>query len=219
MDIVLSETEVRVLGCLIEKEIATPDYHPLTLNALTNACNQKSNRSPVVSYEEKTVARGLDGLRAKGLAKLAYTVGSRVPKYKHSFLDQFDVSRREIAVLCELMLRGPQTAGEIRARAERIYEFRDLEEVEEILQGLMEQERPMVIKLPRQAGRKELRYMHLFSGKPQITEEDQAISVEPATLRVRAEDERISRLEDEIAALRRELDALREDFGRFKSQF
>src|SRR5512137_2739269 len=120
MDIVLSDVEARVLGCLIEKEMTTPEYYPLSLNALTAACNQKSNRSPVVAYDETTVAEKLDGLRQKGLAAKMQAPGSRVAKYLHAMLDRFDLSRQELAVLCELMLRGPQTSGELRSRAERL---------------------------------------------------------------------------------------------------
>ncbi len=219
MEITLNEVEARILGCLIEKEITTPDYYPLTLNALTNACNQKSNRNPVVSYDETTVVRGLDDLSEKGLAKRVVAAGSRVPKYQHSFTDKFDLARREVAVLCELMLRGPQTAGEIRTHAGRMYEFKGLEEVDEILKGLMEHEEPMVIKLPRQAGRKEQRYMHLFSGQPEIQETEKTVSLEAAALQVKAENERIAKLEDELAMLRKEFDEMKQAFIEFKSQF
>lgn len=219
MEITLNEIESRVLGCLIEKEITTPDYYPLTLNALTNACNQKSNRNPVVSYDETTVVRGLDDLSEKGLAKKVFAVGSRVQKYQHAFLDKFDLGRREVAVLCELMVRGPQTAGELRTHAGRMYEFKGLEEVDEVLQGLMEHEGPMVIKLPRQAGRKEQRYMHLFSGKPEIQETEQSAPLEAATMQVRAENQRIAKLEEELAMLRKEFDEMKQAFIEFKSQF
>ncbi|MBI5665907.1 MAG: YceH family protein [Nitrospirae bacterium] len=219
MDILLNDIEVRILGCLIEKEITTPDYYPLTLNALTNACNQKSNRHPVVSYEDTTVVRGLDSLREKGLAEKIYKADSRVPKYQHSFPQKFNLSGDYVAVLCELMLRGPQTVGEIRNRADRMYNFEGLQEVEEILNRLMEKAPPLVVKLPRQVGRKEPRFAHLLSGEPEIPEEEPVVSEESATMRVRAENERIAKLEDEIVALRRELDKLKEDFTSLKSQF
>ncbi len=219
MEIILSEIEVRILGCLVEKEITTPDYYPLTLNALTNACNQKSNRNPVVSYDETAVVRGLDDLSEKGFAKRVSAVGSRVPKYQHTFLDKFDLGKREVAVLCELMLRGPQTSGEIRTHAERMYEFKGLEEVDEILQGLMEHGEPLVVKLPRQAGRKEQRYAHLFSGKPEIQGTGQAALVEAADMQVRAENERIAKLEEELAMLRKEFDEMKLAFNELKSQF
>jgi len=219
MEITLDEVEVRVLGCLIEKEITTPDYYPLTLNALINACNQRSNRNPVVSYDETTVVRAIDDLGEKGLAKRVFAAGSRVPKYQHIFLDKFDFGRREMAVLCELMLRGPQTTGEIRTHAGRMYEFKGLEDVGEILQGLLEHEDSLVIKLPRQAGRKEQRYMHLFSGKPEIKEEEQIVPLETATVQVREENERIARLEEEVALLRKEFDETKQIFNEFRSQF
>ena len=219
MDIILSDIEVRILGCLIEKEITTPDYYPLTLNALTNACNQKSNRHPVVSYEDTTVVRGLDSLREKGLAEKILKADSRVPKYQHTFRQKFNLPNEHVAVLCELMLRGPQTVGEIRNRADRMHNFGGLNEVEEILNRLMEKEPPLVVKLPRQIGRKESRFAHLLSGEPELREEEQTIPEETATIRVRAENERIARLEDEFANLRREFDTLKEEFISLKSQF
>jgi len=219
MDILLNDIEVRILGCLIEKEITTPDYYPLTLNALTNACNQKSNRSPVVSYVDTTVVRGLDSLREKGLAEKIYKADSRVPKYQHTFHQKFNLPGDYVAVFCELMLRGPQTVGEIRNRADRMYNFAGLEEVEQILSRLMEKEPPLVVKLPRQAGRKEPRFAHLLSGVPEISEEEHAVSEETATVKVRAENERIARLEEELAALRGEFDALKKEFITLKSQF
>jgi uncharacterized protein YceH (UPF0502 family) len=219
MDILLNDIEVRILGCLIEKGITTPDYYPLTLNALTSACNQKSNRHPVVSYEDTTVVRGLDSLREKGLAEKIYKADSRVPKYQHSFHQKFSLSGDYVSVLCELMLRGPQTVGEIRNRADRMHNFQGLQEVEEILNRLMEKEPPLVIKLPRQIGRKEPRFAHLLSGEPEIREEEPSVSEETATIRVRAENERIAKLEDEITALRSEFDKLKEEFISLKSQF
>jgi uncharacterized protein YceH (UPF0502 family) len=219
MDTVLSDVEVRILGCLIEKETTTPDYYPLTLNSLVNACNQKSNRSPVVSYEETSVVRGLDSLQDRELAEKIYKADSRVPKYQHSFTKRFSLARREVAVLSVLMLRGPQTAGEIRGRSERIYKFNDLKEVEETLDGLMNKEQPMIVKLPRQIGRKESRYMHLLSGDPEIIETEAPVIEEPATRQVRAENERISKLENELEALRKEFDTLKQEFNDLKSQF
>ena len=215
----LTPLQCRVIGALLEKEITTPDYYPMTLNALTNACNQKSNRNPVVAFEETTVVRGLDGLQEKGLTRKVHETGSRVPKYRHAFMEKFDLSDREVAVLCGLMLRGPQTAGEIRSRSERIYGFGRLEEVEETLQGLMGGEAPRVVKLPRQAGRKERRYMHLLSGAPELTEEDLALPPETATVQVRTDNEKITRLEAEVGELRREIDALKRVMDEFKAQF
>jgi hypothetical protein len=219
MNILLNEVEVRVLGCLIEKSFTTPDYYPLTLNALTNACNQKSNRNPVMSLEETTVVRGLDDLRKKGLSEKVLKADSRVPKYQHNFMSQFGLSRGQSAILCELMLRGPQTGGEIRSRSERMNKFEDLDEVEEILAGLMEAGNPMVIKLPRQSGQKESRYMHLFSGEPEINVQDRPVADESATIQVHSENERIRKLEEELALLKNEIHELKKAFTDLKSQF
>jgi len=219
MNIVLNEIEARVLGCLIEKSFTTPDYYPLTLNALTNACNQKSNRNPVMSLEETTVVRGLDDLRKNGLSEKVLKADSRVPKYQHLFMSKFDLSRSQTAVLCELMLRGPQTGGEIRSRAERMNKFQDLDEVEDILSGLIEADNPMLIKLPRLPGQKESRYMHLFSGEPEMNEQDRPAVDESATIQVRSENERIRKLEDEVALLGREFNELKKAFTDLKSQF
>ncbi|UCH81849.1 MAG: YceH family protein [Nitrospiraceae bacterium] len=219
MDITLNEIEIRILACLIEKAYTTPDYYPLTLNALTNACNQKSNRSPVLSLEETSVVRGLDELRKKGLSEKILKADSRVPKYKHLFTSKFDLSRSQTAVLCELMLRGPQTLGEIRSRADRMNSFKDLGEVEEILSGLMTSDNPMVVKLPRRAGQKENRYMHLLSGEPVILEQDRQAADEPSTIQVQAENERIKKLEDQVTLLRNEFEALKKEFTDLKSEF
>ena len=218
MEITLSDIEARILACLIEKEITTPDYYPLTLNSLTSACNQKSNRSPVVSYEETTVVRGLDSLRQKGLAEKILKADSRVPKYQHTLRERITLSNGAVAVLCELMLRGPQTTGELRTRADRMYSFEGLADVEETLDMLMQKDEPLVIRLPRQPGRKEPRYMHLLSGTPSPEEVEAAFPEEKAAVQVRAENERIARLEEDLAALRRELDALSRDFRDLKSQ-
>ncbi len=219
MDILLSDVEVRILGCLIEKESTTPDYYPLTLNALTNACNQKSNRDPVVSYEDTTVVRGLDSLQSNGFIEKIYKADSRVPKYRHIFDEKLKLSREKVAVMCILMLRGPQTTGEVRGRSERINRFDNLNEVEDVLNDLMSSEGPMIVKLPRQAGRKERRYMHLLSGEPEIKELDLSAPEEVATRQVRAENERIEKLEDELSGLRKEFNELKEEFVNLKSQF
>jgi uncharacterized protein YceH (UPF0502 family) len=219
MEPVLNDIEVRILGCLIEKEFTTPDYYPLTLNALTNACNQKSNRNPVVSFEETTVVRGLDELNKKGLAEKILRSDSRVPKYRHIFTDKLDMRASQTAVLCVLMLRGPQTAGEIRGRAERMHRFADIAEVEEVLTGFMDGEEPMVIKLPRQTGLKERRYMHLLSGIPRVNESEKSIPEEAATIKVRTENDRISKLESDYAKLCRDFDELKQAFNELKSQF
>ena len=213
--IVLTDTEVRVLGCLLEKEMTTPDYYPLSLNALVNAANQKSNREPVVVYDEKTVVRALAELKEKQLAWQSDS--SRVPKYAHGVDKIFTLVRSEAAILCLLMLRGSQTIGELRGRSERMYEFKDLDEVTEVLESL--EEAGLVKKMARQPGRKESRYAHLLAGEPK----DVALSViaqpEAATLEVRAENERLVHLEQEVERLRSELDELRQEFLDFKSKF
>lgn len=212
MDFVLTDTEVRVLGCLIEKEMATPDYYPLSLNALQNACNQTSNREPIVLYDEKTVAHALDGLKAKQLV-MQDNLG-RVPKYSESFLKKANLVQREAAILCILMLRGPQTAGEIRGRTERLHPFETLEEVQKTLQTL--EEWGYVKLLPRQPGRKESRYAQLLSGPPANKEETAGADPLPQTP---AESETIAKLQEEIKTLRQELEALKQAFLDFKGQF
>lgn len=219
MGIILNSIELRVLGSLIEKGLTTPDYYPMTLNALTNACNQKSNRYPVVSFDETAVVRGLDSLQDKGLTEKIHKADSRVPKYRHSFDSKSDLSQREIAVLCVMMLRGPQTMGELRSRCERMYKFEDLQEVEKVLGGLMDREQPMVVKMPRRAGRKESRYMHMMAGKPVIDNMEKLLPEEPAAIQVRSENERIARLEEELLALRKDFDDFRDEYKSFKSQF
>lgn len=218
MTIQLNQDEVRVLGCFIEKEMTTPEYYPLTLNALTTACNQKSNRDPVVAFDETTVVRALDRLRHLGLAMQAGD-GGRVPRYKHALSVKLYLEPEELAVLAELMLRGPQTLGELRARADRMHSLKNLEEVEVILKHLAERKEPLVMQLPRQPGRKECRYAHLFAGVPEISEEPAAPAPEAATLRVRAENERLAALEAEVAALRAELESLKGRMDEFKAQF
>ena len=218
MDQILTQVEVRVLGSLIEKEITTPEYYPLTLNALVNACNQISNRDPVVSFDERTVARALESLREKKLAWMVTGVG-RVPKYEHRFTEALKLAEQELAVLCVLMLRGPQTVGEIRGRTGRLYEFRELEEVELTLQALMTAEPPLAVKLPRQPGTKESRYAHLLAGEVQVEEREVAPRLEPVTLEVRQENERIAKLEEDLARVRSELVELKRQFVDFKKQF
>jgi uncharacterized protein YceH (UPF0502 family) len=219
MEPILNDIEIRVLGCLIEKEMTTPDYYPLTLNALTNACNQKSNRDPVMNLEETDVVRALDGLRLKGLAMQAHGEGSRVPKYRHSLAEKLYLEPEESAILCELLLRGPQTVGELRGRADRMHSFEDLARVEAVLQELTERQPPLVIKLPRQPGRKEHRFGHLLAGEPEFAPEDRLPAPEAATVKVRAENERIEALEQEVATLREEVAELRRALEQFRSQF
>ncbi len=216
--ITLDAVETRVLGCLVEKEMATPEYYPLTLNALTNACNQKSNRDPVMSLEETDVVRALDRLRHNGLA-MQSAEGGRVPKYRHTLAEKLHLEPEELAVLCELLVRGAQTVGELRGRAERLYPFKELAEVEEVLHGLEQKEPPLTVKLPRQPGRKEPRHAHLLSGTPQEDPVATEPSAEPATLKVRAEEARLEKLEQEVSDLREELASLRKEMAEFRAQF
>jgi uncharacterized protein YceH (UPF0502 family) len=219
VDALLNEVEVRVVGSLVEKQVTTPEYYPLTLNALVNACNQISNRDPVVAFDEATVARALESLRAKNLVYVFYGSDSRVPKYKHMMTEIFRLSPAELAAVCVLMLRGPQTVGEVRGRTGRLHNFADLAEVESTLEGLAQREEPVVLKLPRQPGRKEARYAHLLAGTPALEDARPEPRVEPAVREVRAENERIARLESEVETLRGELAELRQRFDEFKKQF
>ena len=207
MDWQLDAVEVRVLGSLLEKEIATPDYYPLSLNALVNACNQKSNREPVVSYEEETVDDALLTLREKGLAQRITGRDSRVPKHAQSFTEKFNLGRREAAVMCVLMVRGPQTVGELRGRTERLYTFDDLEAVEGTLHRLAEME--FVKQLPRQAGFKEPRFAQLLSGDVELAGEQEAA---PSPSRGSGDRERIAALEAEVAELKRQFEDFRRKF-------
>jgi len=219
-ELILNPAEVRVVGALIEKQVTTPEYYPLTLNALRQACNQLSNREPVVSFDEKTVAWALESLRDRKLIRAVTTADGRVPKYRHVLDEALGLKSPEMAVMCVLMLRGPQTVGEIRTRTERLYPFSALSFVEGTLEDLMMREPPLVAKLPRQIGRKESRYAHLLSGEVQVEEVETALPrAEAAMLEVRAENERVARLEDELKAVRAELAELKEQFGEFKRQF
>jgi len=212
----LNEVEIRILGSLIEKELTTPQYYPLSLNALKQACNQKSNRDPVVEYDENTVMEGVRSLQRKGLIIGASGAGQRVRKYLHKFKEKYFVNQKEMAILCELMLRGPQTPGELRNRASRMHPFPDLSEVYEVLKDLMEErENPLVIEIPRQPGQKESRYMHLLAGEPEIIFEDSGIKnhINPNLT------ERLNSLESEIHLLREELRQLKENFENFRRQF
>ncbi len=216
----LNAAETRVLGSLIEKAVTTPDYYPMSLGALANACNQLSNRDPVVTFDEKDVVRALDGLRDKNLAALFHGADSRVPKYKHAFTDVFLLTPAEVGLLCVLMLRGPQTLAELRTRTERFQPFESLTETEEALLALAaRQPQPLVAKLPRQPGTKEPRYAHLLSGPAEFTAPAATPSPESATLAVRADDERFAQLTTEIGDLRRELTELKQQFAEFRKQF
>lgn len=218
MEINLNDVEVRVLGSLIEKELTTPEYYPLSLNSLTNACNQKSNRDPAMALTEEDVVRALDSLRFKQLAVLS-AEGGRVPKYRHLLAEKFGLMAAEQAIICELLVRGPQTSGELRTRGERMYPFGDLASVEEVLQELVVREIPLIALLPRQPGRKEGRYAQLFSGLPECGEGSPEARPEAARQRVAAENERITKLEEEVAALRGEVTGLQQMVADFKSQF
>jgi len=217
MDIQLNEIEVRVLGALIEKETTTPDYYPLSLNALVNACNQKSNRELAMNLDQSVVRDALDSLNAKGLAGPLSSAESRVTKYAHRLQEVFNFDRRETAVLCLLFLRGPQTPGELRVRTERMYVFDDLAVVESTLRHLMEREPPLVKKLPRVPGTKESRYAHLLAGDVETWDEGVESSSTIGT--AGPDDERIARLEDEVAALEKQVADLRQQFVDFRKQF
>ena len=216
MNLLLNETEVRVFGALIEKDITTPDYYPLSLNALVNACNQKSNRDPVMNLDEQTVRSALGTLQEKRLAGPASGADSRVSKFEHRLQEVFNFTRGETAILCVLLLRGPQTPGELRGRTERMFRFEELSDVQATLQRLMERENPVVKALPRQPSTKEIRYMHLLAGD--------AAGWEPETISARsgadsADGDRISRLEEDIAGLKNELAELKRQVADFRKQF
>ena len=216
MDIKLTENEVRVLGSLIEKDITTPEYYPLSLNALMNACNQKSNRDPVMHLSEDAVRDALEGLQQQRMAGPARGADSRVTKYEQRLQEVFNFTRAEIAVLCVLLLRGPQTPGELRGRSERLHRFEALDDVQSALQKLMQREPPLAKVLLRQPGMKESRYAHLTAGD--VLETD--TTVRGGSLdRVDAEDERIRRLEEEMAEMRRELGEVKDQLERFRKQF
>jgi uncharacterized protein YceH (UPF0502 family) len=216
MDIVLSNTEARVLGALVEKESTTPEYYPLSLNALVNACNQRSNRDPVMNLDDEEVRQALDSLNQRGLAGARSGAESRVTKYEHRLAETFNFGRRETAVLCVLLLRGPQTPGELRGRTERMHRFSDLDEVQSALHRLMERETPLVKMLPRQPGTKESRYAHLLSGEPEGWE----ASAEPSAAAGTPEaDGRVAKLEAAVEALQAQIADLQQQFADFRKQF
>ncbi len=216
MELSLTETEVRVLGSLIEKDITTPEYYPLSLNALVNACNQKSNRDPVMQLHEDAVRDALGGLQERRLAGPAGGADSRVPKYEHRLQEVFNFTRPEIAVLCVLLLRGPQTPGELRGRSERIHRFEALDDVQSALQKLMQRDPALVKVLPRQPGTKEARWAHLFSGD---VAREAAQMARTAGDRSSGDGERIARLEEEVSALHREVGDIKDQLERFRKQF
>jgi uncharacterized protein YceH (UPF0502 family) len=220
MDLTLNETDIRVLGALVEKQIATPEYYPLSLNALMHACNQKTNRDPVVSYDEETVTRSLGSLREKKLVWMFKGADSRVLKYGHIFPEAFDLNDREVAVMCVLMLRGPQTVGELRSRTGHLHSFEDLSEVEATLRSLADRDgEPLVVKLPRQAGFKESRYAHLLGGPVDVEALESAPMADFQSSKSHSLSERVSLLQVEVEALRRDLAEMREQFQEFRKQF
>jgi uncharacterized protein YceH (UPF0502 family) len=214
MNFVLNEVEARVLGALVEKDITTPDYYPLSLNALVNACNQKNNRDPVMNLDEGAVRDALNGLHDDGLAGPAGGADSRVTKYEHRLQETFNFTRGETAVLCVLLLRGPQTPGELRGRTERMHRFEDLDAVQASLQKLMQREPPLAVVLPRQPGTKEFRYAHLFSGDVEAGELPPPRTVSPS-----GDDQQVSRLEEAVASLQNEVAELKQQFAEFRKQF
>jgi uncharacterized protein len=222
MDIFLTPVEARVLGALIEKDITTPDYYPMSLNALVNACNQKNNRDPVMTLDENTVRDALYSLQEKRLAGPARGADSRVTKYEHRSQEVFNFTRAENAVMDVLLLRGPQTPGELRGRSERLHRFEELSDVQAVLQKLMQREPPFVKMLPRQPGTKEARYAHLLSGDVAGFEgsaESDGEGRSESHAMIGAESGRLATLEAEVADLRREVADLRQQVESFKKQF
>jgi hypothetical protein len=214
MELTLTETEARVLGALIEKDITTPEYYPLSLNALVNACNQKSNRDPVMQLDENAVRDALADLQEQRLAGPAGGADSRVTKYEHRAQEVFNFTRAETAAVCMLLLRGPQTTGELRGRTERLHHFETLDDVQSALQKLMQRQPPLVKVLPRQSGTKESRYVHLLSGEVNIPEMS-----EPGISTIHHENDRITRLEEEVRSLRSEVAELKQQLEGFRKQF
>lgn len=207
VDFILPPVEARVLGCLIEKDLATPDYYPLSLNALTNACNQKTNRDPVTAYEDADVRAALETLRELRFAAFVSEAGSRVEKYRHRMSELYNLTRGELAILAVLLLRGPQTAAELRERSSRMHAFADHDAVQHALNKLAGREPdPFVVLMPKAPGTKEPRWSHLFCGEPAMPEPAQAAAV-------------ASPLQERVTALEDELRRLREDFESFKAQF
>lgn len=210
----LDVVAVRILGSLIEKEFTTPDNYPLTLNALVTACNQTSNRDPVLQLDEATVSKGLEDLERRTLVRAVHRSDSRVRRYRHLLSESMHLHEAEIAVMCVLMLRGPQTTGEIRTRTARMFEFTDLARVEITLQALMSLSPPLVALLPRRPGQKEVRYAHLLSGEPTVDIAEQSkVRDDPA------EPSRVEALEHEVSSLRAELFELRARFDEFRREF
>jgi uncharacterized protein YceH (UPF0502 family) len=219
-EIVLNQNEARVLGCLVEKEATTPDNYPLSINALVNACNQKSNRDPVMELDEQSVRDALRGLQDMGLAGTASSAEGRVTKYEHRLGEAFNYARREYALMCVLLLRGPQTPGELRGRGERIFTFESLDQVHYGLGLLAKREPPQVVVLPRQPGTKESRYAHLLSGPVDVSAWEASASAAFSTPHSAApsiDGERIEKLEADVAELRRDLDDMKQQLAELRS--
>lgn len=216
MSAYLSDIEARIVGCLVEKQLTTPEYYPLTLNALTAACNQKSNRDPVMSLGETELLAAVDSLRDKNLVYLYYGTGTRTVKYKHMLPSVYEVDEAGTAVLTVLLLRGPQTIGEIRERTGRLHEFADLNEVQTTLDDLARRDEALIVKLERQPGQKDARYAHLLSG-----EVDVSSLPTPAEKRSGStvDNVRVETLETEVAALKTELAEFKAMFDEFRKQF
>jgi uncharacterized protein YceH (UPF0502 family) len=220
LETVLSDIEARILGSLVEKQVTTPEYYPLTLNSLTLACNQKNNRTPVTSYSETEVTQALETLREKNLAYVFYGSTSRVPKYKHVLPEVMHLSAAELALICVLLLRGPQTPGELATRAFRLHEFSGLEEIDATLNSLIAREPDALVKrLPRQPGQKEVRYAHLLSGEPAIETFADPAPTSAASRRRGGDAERVEKLEHDVVALTMEVRKLQLQFEEFKKQF
>lgn len=219
MQLDLTPEEARVLGALIEKELTTPDYYPLTLNALVNACNQKSNRDPVVQYNDSVVLSAVDRLRDRRFAVEVRGSDSRVPKYEQRIGKFLGLGTPQVSVLAVLLLRGPQTLGELRARTGRMFAFESMDDVSAALDALAEvEDHPLVMRLPLQPGRKEARYAHLLSGEPEIADQPDSGTYVPAAVSP-AQTEIIEQLTADVAELKAELQAIREEFAQFRSQF
>lgn len=206
-----------MLSALVEKQLTTPEYYPLTLNSLTTACNQKNNRHPVTSYSEDQVAQALESLREKNLAYVFYGSSSRVPKYKHVLPEVLRVNAAETALMCALMLRGPQTPGELRSNASRLFEFTGLEQIEATLDGLISHDPdPLVVKLARQPGQKEVRFAHLLNGE--VAPETLAEESTPRRA-VSPQGDRLAKLEEDVTDLKTQMETLQQQFDQFKKQF
>jgi uncharacterized protein YceH (UPF0502 family) len=214
--VILSPIETRILGCLLEKERTVPENYPLSLNSLIGACNQTTNREPVTAYDQAAVEEGIGALRDKKLVTVIFGSGSRVQKYRHNLPEHFELDQRDIAVICVLLLRGPQTAGELRSRTERLFHFASLEDLESCLEGLARGDSPLIKLLPQQPGQKERRYVQLFSAEPEGGWQAAAYEAPAAP---RRDDSRLEALQAEVTLLREEIAEAKAEFAKFKKQF